>query len=189
MDVLSEYHAAMGELIAALRGDRRAFAGDGLMVLFNDPLPCPDPERPRRPDGARHARPNDRAERTWRRRGHDLGFGVGISMGYATLGQIGFEGRCTTRRSAASSTWQPGCARRQRRPDPGHPRVASVVDDLAEIQPAGDLDLKGFRNWVAPSTSSRSVSPSRSRSRRGPDSTSFPKCDASHSNRRLGRRY
>ena len=93
MSVLRDYHAALGELVFAYEGTLEHFAGDGLMVFFNDPPPCPDaPERAVRMALEMRDRVDELATR-WRRQGHDLGFGVGIAQGYATLGRVGFEGR------------------------------------------------------------------------------------------------
>ena len=93
MAVLGEYHAALGELVFAFGGTLEHFAGDGLMVFFNDPPPCPDaPARAVRMAVAMRERVEGLAA-GWRSRGHDLGFGVGIAQGYATLGRVGFEGR------------------------------------------------------------------------------------------------
>src|SRR5881628_1763679 len=93
MGVLREYHEAVGPEIFRFEGTLERFTGDGLMVFFNDPVPCADP-------AARAVRMADRMRHNvgklieiWQRRGHTLGFGVGIAMGYATLGRIGFEGR------------------------------------------------------------------------------------------------
>ena len=94
MTVLREYHAALGELIHRYEGTLERFAGDGLMVLFNDPMPCPDPALRAVRHGGADARPG--GAMSWRAgagSGHELGFGVGIAQGYATLGRIGFEGR------------------------------------------------------------------------------------------------
>ena len=93
MAVLRDYHAALGDLVHRFEGTLERFTGDGLMVFFNDPLPCPDaPERAVRMAVAMRNRLDELAE-SWRRLGHDLDFGVGIAQGYATLGAIGFEGR------------------------------------------------------------------------------------------------
>src|ERR687891_556447 len=93
MGVLRQYHEALGRLIFRHEGTVEHFAGDGVVVLFNDPLPCPDPTaRAVRMALAMRARIAELSE-GWRRQGHDLGFGVGIAQGYATLGTIGFEGR------------------------------------------------------------------------------------------------
>ena len=93
MGVLGDYHRAMGSLIFQFEGTLERFAGDGMMVFFNDPLPCPDPAaRAVRMAVAGRERVRELTE-AWRKRGHQLDLGVGIAMGYATLGKIGFEGR------------------------------------------------------------------------------------------------
>ena len=93
LGVLRAYHEALGGLVHRFEGTLERFAGDGLMVFFNDPLPQPDhAARAVRMATAMRGRVADLAA-GWRRRGHELGFGVGIATGYATLGRIGFEGR------------------------------------------------------------------------------------------------
>ena len=93
MSVLAEYHAVLGSLIHKYEGTVERFAGDAIMVLFNDPLPCPDPSR-RAVEMAIEMRDQVGAVAAkWRKRRHELGFGIGIAHGYATLGRIGFEGR------------------------------------------------------------------------------------------------
>jgi class 3 adenylate cyclase len=93
MEVLREYHATLGQLIFRFEGTIERFAGDGLMVFFNDPLPCPDPSaRAVRMAVAMRQQMDELTER-WRKRGNQLGFGAGIAQGYATLGMIGFESR------------------------------------------------------------------------------------------------
>jgi len=93
LDVLREYHAAMGELIVAHGGTLEHFAGDGMMVFFNDPLPIPDHElQAMRLAVAMRSRFEGLAL-AWQRKGYDLGFGIGAAVGHATLGRIGFEGR------------------------------------------------------------------------------------------------
>jgi class 3 adenylate cyclase/CheY-like chemotaxis protein len=93
MGVLGEYHAALGDLIFRFEGTLERFAGDGLMVFFNDPVRCDDgPARAIRMSVAMRTRVRGLAE-SWARQGHDLSLGIGIAQGYATLGRIGFEGR------------------------------------------------------------------------------------------------
>ena len=93
LGVLRAYHAALGELVHRAAGTLERFAGDGLMVFFNDPLPQPDhAARAVRMAAAMRERVAELAA-GWRRRGHELGFGVGVATGYANLGRIGFEGR------------------------------------------------------------------------------------------------
>jgi adenylate cyclase len=93
LDFLREYHGALGPLVAEFEGTLDQFSGDGIMVFFNDPIPCPDPaER-----AVKMAVTMREAAATlvahWRERGRELGFGAGIAQGYATLGQIGFSER------------------------------------------------------------------------------------------------
>jgi len=93
MTVLHEYHAALGDLIHKFEGTLERFVGDGVLVLFNDPIPCPDPSV----RAVRMALEMQAAigllTTKWRVRGHELGFGIGITHGFATMGRIGFEGR------------------------------------------------------------------------------------------------
>src|SRR5262249_36287933 len=92
-EVLRDYHRAIGELVSAHEGTLEHFAGDGLMVFFNDPLPVEDHERKAVQLAlAAHENFGEIAAR-WRKRGIELALGIGISAGYATLGRIGFEGR------------------------------------------------------------------------------------------------
>jgi len=93
LDFLREYHGALGPLVAQFEGTLDQFSGDGIMVFFNDPVPCPDPaERAvKMAVTMREAAGNLIAG--WRERGRELGFGAGIAQGYATLGQIGFGER------------------------------------------------------------------------------------------------
>jgi adenylate cyclase len=91
MAVLQRYHEAVGPLIHQHEGTLMHFMGDGLMILFNDPLPCPDPAL-RAVSLAVEMRAAVTALASgWRRRGHEIGFGVGIAQAYATLGHVGFE--------------------------------------------------------------------------------------------------
>ncbi len=94
MGVLHEYHAAMGQLIIEHEGTLEHFAGDGMMMFFNDPVPVRESGRAGGPHGAGDARAQVKELTVkWRKLGYDLGFGVGIAQGYATIGAIGFEGR------------------------------------------------------------------------------------------------
>jgi class 3 adenylate cyclase len=149
MGVLGEYHAALGELIFGFEGTLERFTGDGLMVFFNDPLPCDDAaERAVSMAVAMRDRVADLAE-GWSRRGNDLGFGIGIAQGYATLGRIGFEGRfdyaaigsvtnLAARLCAAAEPWQILVAQ----------RVFAATEGLAIGRPVGEIDLKGFSRPV-----------------------------------------
>ena len=94
MAVLGEYHAALGDLVHRFEGTLERFTGDGLMVFFNDPLPCPDaPERAVRMAVAMRDRVGRARRGLAAARATTCDFGVGIAQGHATLGRIGFEGR------------------------------------------------------------------------------------------------
>jgi class 3 adenylate cyclase len=150
MGVLREYHATMGALIFQFGGTLERFAGDGLMVFFNDPLPCPDPARRAvRMAVAMRERAAELAG-MWRKRGHQLDFGVGIAMGYATLGRIGFEGRFDygaigTVTNLASRL----CGEAQGGQILISQRVHTEVEELVEAEPVGEVALKGFHRPVA----------------------------------------
>ena len=93
MAVLQEYYCCLGESIDRFEGTLERFAGDGLMVIFNDPIPCPDPSvRAVRMAVEMRSRVAALAMK-WRSYGHQLGFGIGIAAGHATLGSVGYEGR------------------------------------------------------------------------------------------------
>ena len=150
MAVLSEYHGALGDLVFRFEGTLERFTGDGLMVVFNDPMPCEDAGlRAIRMAVAMRTRVRELAE-SWSRHGHDLAFGVGVAQGYATLGRIGFEGRFEyTAHRHASSTSPPACAQwRSRGRSSSRQRVLTGVEDLVVHRPAGDLELNGFSRPV-----------------------------------------
>jgi class 3 adenylate cyclase len=93
LDFLREYHGALGPLVSQFEGTLDQFSGDGIMVFFNDPVPCADPaQRAVNMAVAMRSAASTLISR-WRERGRDLGFGAGIAQGYATLGQIGFSER------------------------------------------------------------------------------------------------
>jgi adenylate cyclase len=145
MEVLREYHAALGAIIHRFEGTLERFLGDGLMVLFNDPMPCPDPAvRAVKMAVAMRDCVLEMTER-WRKRGHELGFGIGIAQGYATLGRIGFEGRFDY---AAIGTVPNLASRICAEAKPGQilisQRVLSAVENLVETEPLGVVSLKGL---------------------------------------------
>jgi adenylate cyclase len=149
MGVLNEYHAALGDLVSRFEGTLERFTGDGLMVFFNDPLPCEDaPLRAVRMAVAMRSRIEGLA-RVWTRRGHDLPFGVGLAQGYATLGQVGFEGRSdytaigsvtnlAARLCAEARPWQILLSQ----------RVHAAVEEIVTSEPVGELTLRGFSRPV-----------------------------------------
>ena len=149
MAVLGEYHTALGDLVFRFDGTLERFTGDGLMVFFNDPMPCPDASiRSVRMGVAMRNRVADLAE-GWHRSGHDLGFSVGIAQGYATLGRVGFEGRFDY---AAIGTVTNLAARLCDAADAGQilvsQRVHAAVEDLVVSTQVSELQLKGFSRPV-----------------------------------------
>jgi class 3 adenylate cyclase len=93
MELLRDYHGALVPLIQAFEGTLDRFLGDGIMVFFNDPLPCPDPALRAMRLAVAMREAVARLTVAWRRRGWRIGFGIGAAQGFATLGRIGFEGR------------------------------------------------------------------------------------------------
>ena len=93
LKVLREYHASLGQLVHDFGGTLERFTGDGMIVLFNDPLPCPEPSLTAAQLAVEMRARVDELVRGWRLVGNRLGFGIGIAYGYATLGRVGFEGR------------------------------------------------------------------------------------------------
>jgi adenylate cyclase len=149
MSVLREYHEALGDLVFRFEGTLEHFAGDGLLVFFNDPIPCPDaPERAVRMAVSMRARVAELAE-GWRRRGHDLGFGVGIAQGYATLGRVGFEGRYDY---AAIGTVTNVSARLSAQAGAGQilvtQRVVTGAAEVAVTRSLGPMELRGITRPV-----------------------------------------
>jgi class 3 adenylate cyclase/CheY-like chemotaxis protein len=147
--VLREYHGCVGPLIHKFEGTLERFAGDGVMIVFNAPLPCPDPS-PRAVRMAIEMRTGV-AELgvRWRKYGHELGFGVGIAQGYATLGPIGFEGRFDY---TAIGTVVNLAARLCGEALSGQilvdRKVHAAIEALAELEAAGELTLKGLHRPV-----------------------------------------
>jgi class 3 adenylate cyclase len=149
MAVLGDYHKALGDLVFRFEGTLEHFAGDGLLVFFNDPVPCSDaPERAVRMAVAMRARVAELSER-WHRLGHDLGFGVGIAQGFATLGRVGFEGRYDY---AAIGTVTNLSARLCAEAVTGQilvtQRVLTGAGDVAVSRAVGPLELRGFSRAV-----------------------------------------
>ena len=145
MRVIRSFHDSMGELIMEFEATVGWFAGDGLMVWFNDPIPVPDPaaRAVRMAVAMREAMEDLKV--AWRKRGHELDFSAGVALGYATLGKIGFDGRYDY---GAVGSVMNLASRLCDEALPGHivvsRRVLAEVEDFAEVVPFGALTLKGF---------------------------------------------
>jgi len=150
MTVLREYHDGLAGLIHSFEGTLERFAGDGLMILFNDPLPCPDPcERAVKMAVQMRGRVIDLAAK-WRKLGHDLGFGVGIAHGFATLGRISSQGRFDyTAIGRVVNLAARLCGEAKTGQILIDGKVHSAVETLIEFEPVGELTLKGFHRPVA----------------------------------------
>ena len=150
MAVLREYHNALGPLIHRHEGTLDRFTGDGMLVLFNDPMPCADPAHRAVRLAVEMREAVASLGRSWAARGHEVGFGVGIAQGYATLGRIGFEGRFDY---SAIGTVTNLAARLCAEARDGQilvtQRVAAAIDKAAEFEHLGDIALKGLSRPVA----------------------------------------
>ena len=145
--VLRQYHTVVGELAVGNGGTVEHFAGDGLMVFFNDPKPVADHQLAAVRTACEMREQFGVLSAAWRKRGYELGLGIGIAAGYTTLGRIGFEGRydyaaignsviLASRLSGAASADQILVSQ----------RVFAAVEEFVEADPVADLQLKGFRD-------------------------------------------
>jgi len=146
MALLREYHAAIGGIINKYRGTLERYAGDGVMVVFNDPIPVDNPALQAVLMAIDMRAAIAELIERWRKLGHDIGFGIGIAHGFATLGTIGFEGRFDY---AAIGTVSNVASRLCDEAKPGQilisPRVLMAVEKDIAIEPVGDFALKGIR--------------------------------------------
>ncbi len=148
--LLRDYHAALGPLVGRFEGTLDRFFGDGLMVFFNDPLPCPDPaaRAVRMALEMREAAAGLVAR--WRRQGRQLGFGVGVAQGFATLGRIGFDDRIDyTAIGTVSNLAARLCAEAGDGQILVSERIVAALDGIARCEPLGEVTLKGFSRPVA----------------------------------------
>jgi class 3 adenylate cyclase/PAS domain-containing protein len=149
MSVLREYHAELGRAIMAYDGTIEHFAGDGVMILFNDPVPVENHEMKAIRMALLVRDSVGALARGWKKRGFALGFGVGIAGGYATIGTIGFEGRLDY---GAIGTVTNLAARLCGEATDGQilisPRIFSKVETHIHAEPVGELSLKGFHRAV-----------------------------------------
>jgi len=150
MALLRDYHGAIGEIIIKYSGTLERYAGDGVMVVFNDPVPVEKPALRAVLMALEMRDAIGGLTETWRRWGHDIGFGIGIAHGFATLGTIGFEGRFDY---AAIGTVSNVASRLCDEAKPGQilisPRVLTKVEDAVTVEPVGEFALKGIRRPLA----------------------------------------
>lgn len=147
--VLRQYHGAVGEIAVANGGTVEHFAGDGLMIFFNDPTPLPDHQLAAIRTAVAMRERFAGLAGDWRKRGYELGLGIGIAVGYATLGRIGFEGRydyagvgvvvtLASRLSTAAAADEILISQ----------RLHAMVEDAVVAEPVDELSLKGFTHAV-----------------------------------------
>ena len=150
MALLRDYHAAIGELIIKYSGTLERYAGDGVMVVFNDPVPVDNPALRAVQMALETREAMGALMEKWRELGHDVGFGIGIAHGFATLGTIGFEGRFDY---AAIGTVSNVASRLCDEAKPGQilisPRVFTAVKDAVTVEPVGEFTLKGIGRPLA----------------------------------------
>jgi len=146
MTLLRDYHEAIGQILIKYGGTLERFAGDGVMVIFNDPVPVENPALRAVLMALDMRRAIEALMEKWRLLGHDIGFGIGIAHGFATLGTIGFEGR---RDYAAIGTVSNVASRLCDEAKSGQilisPRVLLAVDKAVTIELVGEFALKGLR--------------------------------------------
>jgi class 3 adenylate cyclase/HAMP domain-containing protein len=149
MAILRQYHAALGELVYRYEGTLERFAGDGILILFNDPIPYPDHAQRAVRMAVEMRDSIGKLTESWRNRGHMLGFGIGIAVGYATLGQIGFDRRLEY---AAVGSVTNLASRLCDEAAAGQivisQRVFGMVEPWVEAAPIGALTLKGFNRPI-----------------------------------------
>ncbi|HEY3384039.1 MAG TPA: adenylate/guanylate cyclase domain-containing protein [Vicinamibacterales bacterium] len=150
LGVLRQYHSTVGRLAVATGGTVEHFAGDGLMIFFNDPTPIADHQLAAVRTGCKMRDQFAALAADWRKRGYELGLGIGIATGYATVGRIGFEGRydyaaigtsviLASRLSSAAKAAEILISQ----------RVMATVENWVEADAVADLELKGFSTAIA----------------------------------------
>jgi class 3 adenylate cyclase len=147
--VLQDYYRCLGESIDRFEGTLEHFAGDGIRIIFNDPIPCEDPCARAVCMAVEMREHVGTLAQKWRRFGYQLGFGVGIAAGHATLGSIGYEGRF---HYSATGQVVNLAARLCARAADGQilvdGRVQVAVEPIVGTDPVGELELKGFHRPI-----------------------------------------
>jgi class 3 adenylate cyclase len=149
MGILSEFQAEMGKIITEHQGTLERFTGDGMMVFFNDPLPVPNhPVVAARCALAMHHRDKD-LRTNWKNRGFELGAGIGMATGFATLGVIGFEERRDyTAIGSVTNLAARLCAEAHHEQILVPEKFKNEVTAFFDSEPVGEMTLKGFRNSI-----------------------------------------
>jgi adenylate cyclase len=149
LNVLRAYHECLGALIHKFEGTLERYAGEGLTVLFNDPLPCPNPSEQAVRMAIEMRDAVGSLMESWRKHGYELGFAIGIANGYATLGRIGFEGRFDY---AAIGTVVNLAERLSEEAQAGEilvdAKVQAAIEGIAHAESAGELLLESFQRPV-----------------------------------------
>ena len=150
MRVLSEFHDTIGELVRRFDATVGFIEGDGVQLFFNDPIEVPDAAMRAVRLGCALREEMRKLTAQWRKRGHDLDFGAGIALGFATCGEVGFEGRSDYAAIGAVTNL---ASRLADEATAGQilvdQRLYAEVDDQVEVEPVGEFMLKGFRRPVA----------------------------------------
>jgi adenylate cyclase len=150
MRVLGEFHGAIGGLVTRFDATVGFLEGDGVQLFFNDPIEVPDAALRAVRLGCALREEMAGLTRQWQKRGYDLGFGVGIALGYATCGEVGFEGRSDYAAIGAVTNL---ASRLADEATAGQilieQRLYAEVEDAVEVDPVGEFTLRGFRRPVA----------------------------------------
>ena len=150
LDLLNAYHAAVGPIVTRSEGTLDHFSGDGIMVFFNDPLPCPDAAERAVRMAIEMREALLQLQTDWKKRGRQIGFGLGIAQGYATLGQIGFAERIGyTAIGTVCNLAARLCAEAKDGQILISQRIAAAAESIAPLEEIGDLALKGLSQAVA----------------------------------------
>jgi class 3 adenylate cyclase/CheY-like chemotaxis protein len=147
--VLREYHACLGRLVHEHEGTLERFTGDGLIVIFNDPILCQNPSLRAVRLALEMRKAIGGLAEQWRKLGHMLGFGIGVAYGYATLGRVGYEGRVDyTAIGSVVNLASRLCGEAQTGQVLIDSKVYSAIEAVADTESLGELVLKGFHRSV-----------------------------------------
>jgi adenylate cyclase len=150
MRVLAEFHGTIGGLVARFDATVGFIEGDGVQLFFNDPIEVPDPALRAVRLGLALREEMTELATLWQKRGYDLDFGAGVALGYATCGEVGFEGRSDYAAIGAVTNL---ASRLADEATAGQilisQRLYAEVEDDVEVESAGDFTLKGFQRPVS----------------------------------------